>query len=56
MGMTRAKECLNSAFDVTLAEGLDMEYERSREVWDSHDHREGFAAMLEDREPEFEGE
>jgi enoyl-CoA hydratase/carnithine racemase len=56
MGMTRAKECLNSAFDVTLEDGLDMEYERSRDVWDSDDHREGFAAMLEDREPEFEGQ
>ncbi|WP_335999975.1 enoyl-CoA hydratase/isomerase family protein [Halorientalis halophila] len=56
MGMTRAKECLDSAFDVTLEAGLDMEYDRAREVWDTHDHREGFAAMLEDREPEFRGE
>lgn len=55
MGMTRAKECLDSAFDVSLAAGLDMEYERSRELWGSDDHREGFAAMLADRDPEFEG-
>lgn len=55
MGMTRANECLDSAFDVSLAAGLDMEYERSRELWGSDDHREGFAAMLADRDPEFEG-
>ncbi|WP_299264117.1 enoyl-CoA hydratase/isomerase family protein [Halorientalis sp.] len=56
MGMTRAKECLHSAFDVTLDDGLDMEYDHSRELWGSDDRREGFAAMLEDRDPEFRGE
>ncbi|MFB6164886.1 MAG: enoyl-CoA hydratase/isomerase family protein [Haloarculaceae archaeon] len=56
LGMARAKTCLNAAFDVTLEEGLAMEHEHSDEIWDTADRREGFAAALADREPEFQGE
>jgi len=56
LGMERAKACLQSAFDHSLEEGLDMEYELSREVWDTDDRKEGFEALLSDREPEFTGE
>jgi len=56
LGMERAKECLDAAFDVSMEEGLDMEHERAVEIWDTHDRREGFGAALEEREPEFTGE
>lgn len=56
LGMERAKECLDAAFDVSMEEGLDMEHERAVEIWDTHDRREGFGAALEDRDPEFRGE
>jgi enoyl-CoA hydratase len=56
LGMPKAKECLNAAFDVDLQEGLDMEHEGASAIWDTHDRREGFAAALEERDPEFERE
>lgn len=56
LGMERAKECLNAAFDVSMAEGLDMEHDRAVEIWDTHDRKEGFGAALEEREPDFKGE
>jgi len=56
LGMERAKGCLNAAFDVDLEEGLGMEHDGASAIWDTHDRREGFAAALEEREPEFERE
>jgi len=56
LGMEKAKECLNAAFDTSLQEGLDMEHEGASAIWDTHDRREGFAAALEEREPAFERE
>lgn len=56
LGMEKAKGCLNAAFDVDLEAGLELEYEGATAIWDTHDRREGFAAALEDRDPEFERE
>jgi enoyl-CoA hydratase/carnithine racemase len=56
LGMEKAKECLNAAFDVDMQTGLEMEHEGASAIWGTHDRREGFAAALEDREPEFERE
>ncbi|WP_246987109.1 enoyl-CoA hydratase/isomerase family protein [Halorientalis marina] len=56
LGMARAKECLHAAFDTPVTEGAELEDELVSEIWDTHDRREGFAAALEDREPEFERE
>jgi enoyl-CoA hydratase/carnithine racemase len=55
LGMVAAKECLNAAFDTSLEEGLEMEHDNASEIWETHDRKEGFAAALEEREPEFEG-
>lgn len=56
LGMERAKGLLNSALDVPLAEGLEYESALGREMVETQDYFEGFAAQLEDREPEFQGE
>jgi enoyl-CoA hydratase len=56
LGMEKAKECLNAAFDVDLEGGLGMEHDGASAIWDTYDRREGFAAALEEREPEFERE
>jgi enoyl-CoA hydratase/carnithine racemase len=55
LGMARARRLLNSALDMPLQEGLELEAALGRELVDSHDYEEGFAAQLEGREPEFEG-
>ncbi len=56
LGMERARKLLNSALDMPLDEGLELETKMGEELVDTHDYEEGFAARLEDREPEFKGE
>lgn len=56
LGMERAKGLLDSALDVPLEEGLEFESALGREMVETQDYFEGFAAHLEDREPEFQGE
>jgi enoyl-CoA hydratase/carnithine racemase len=55
LGVQRARGLLNSALDMPLEEGLQLEGVLGRELVDSHDYEEGFTAELEGREPEFEG-
>lgn len=55
LGMERARRMLNSALDMPLEEGLELESALGRELVDTHDYEEGFAAQLEGRKPEFEG-
>lgn len=48
------KATLNARFDAALDEGLEREREEFRELFGTHDQREGMTAFLEGREPEFE--
>jgi enoyl-CoA hydratase/carnithine racemase len=55
LGLERARMLLNSAFDMPLEEGLELESALGRELVDTHDYEEGFSAQMEGREAEFEG-
>lgn len=55
LGMERARGLLNSALDMPLEEGLQLESVLGEQLVGTHDYNEGFTARLEDREPEFEG-
>ncbi len=50
-----AKEAVNRAFDTTLEVGLDLERKAFNVVLSTEDAREGLAAFLEKRKPEFKG-
>lgn len=56
LGMQRARGLLNSALDMPLDEGLELESVHGSALLDTHDYEEGFTAELEGREPEFRGE
>jgi enoyl-CoA hydratase len=45
--------CVDDADDVPLAEGLDREADRVADLFAGEDAREGVAAFLERRRPEF---
>lgn len=55
LGVQKAKQALNHAGDVPLDDGLQVERYLAKELYSSEDAREGFAARMEGREPEFEG-
>jgi enoyl-CoA hydratase/carnithine racemase len=55
LGMERALRAFDHAFDVPLDDGLDVEGYLAAPLYDTHDHREGFDARIEGREPAFEG-
>ena len=55
LGVKKAIEALNHAGDVPLEDGLRIERYLSKDLYDSKDAQEGFAARIEGREPEFEG-
>jgi len=52
--MRAAKEALNAARDGTQAGGLALERRAWSGLFGTHDQREGMAAFLEKREPDFE--
>jgi len=52
--LATAKEALNARYETTLSAGLDFERRAWAGLFGSHDQREGMAAFLEDREPDFE--
>ncbi|MFC7166542.1 enoyl-CoA hydratase/isomerase family protein [Halospeciosus flavus] len=49
-----AKEAINASHETTLSAGLDFERRLWSSLFGTHDQREGMAAFLEDREPDFE--
>jgi enoyl-CoA hydratase len=49
------KESVTRAFEVPLAEGLKCERQLFQSTFDLEDQKEGFAAFLEKRKPEFRG-
>jgi enoyl-CoA hydratase/carnithine racemase len=52
--LAAAKASLNERFESSLPEGLAAEREAFADLFGTHDQREGMAAFLEDRDPEFE--
>lgn len=48
-----AKQCVNTAFETTLAEGIKMERVAFHATFSSEDQKEGMAAFIEKRKPEF---
>ena len=55
LGMERALEAFDHAFDVPLEDGLDVEGYLAAPLYDTYDHDEGFEARIEGRAPAFEG-
>jgi len=55
LGMPRAKQALDEALEMPLAEGLERERALGRELDSTRDYREGFEARIEGRDPTFEG-
>lgn len=51
-----AKEAIRAAFELPLAEGLVYEKERFLDAFASEDGREGVAAFVEKRKPDFKGQ
>lgn len=49
------KESVNRAFEVSLAEGIRFERRVFHAAFASHDQKEGMAAFIEKREPQFKG-
>jgi len=56
LGMKRARELLNSALDMPLERGLELESAMGEQLVRTSDYKEGLSARIEAREPEFTGE
>jgi enoyl-CoA hydratase/carnithine racemase len=56
LGMERARKLLNSALDMPLEDGLELESALGNQLVDTDDYVEGFTARLEGRDAEFTGE
>ncbi|WP_254531012.1 enoyl-CoA hydratase/isomerase family protein [Natrinema gelatinilyticum] len=52
--MRTAKQALNQGYEGPQASGLEYEKRAFASLFGTHDQREGMAAFVEDRDPEFE--
>lgn len=50
------KDCINRAFETTLAEGIRYERRTFHAMFATYDQKEGMSAFLEKRKPQFKGE
>jgi enoyl-CoA hydratase len=48
-----AKECINHAFETSLAEGIRFERRAFQTLFATEDRKEGMAAFIEKRPPKF---
>jgi enoyl-CoA hydratase len=48
-----AKACVNQAFETPLEVGLELERQRFYSLFSTEDQKEGMAAFVEKREPQF---
>ena len=55
LGLARTKQALQASSTNTLSQQLALEGEMMQELGNSHDYREGVAAFLEKRAPQFKG-
>ena len=59
MSLTAAmmtKDCVNRAYETTLAEGIRYERRTFHAMFATHDQKEGMTAFTEKRRPQFRGE
>ena len=56
LGYARTKQAIYAAERQTLEQQLDLERDTQRELGRSHDYREGVAAFIDKRAPQFHGE